>query len=1360
MSVRHLRYCFFVLLMGTLASLASAAAVEPFKFESTPDDHDSQQAEWDLLIKYKLFGTGVETTPGNVKGIYFNGQQIYITDEIGFVGSAKGNLDMSGNIRHSVGGPMLFGGNFVNGDGKDTLMTGPTRFKGNFTVTFNSRETNVFHGYNCVGGTVNEHAEKDIKAHGTLLSAEDCATDEKVPFVDTKLEIPVVDNPSAVYEPAISINGGSHYIDVPPYSGTGDKVYDIYISSISFGNGGKLYIRMPQNGRLTRIFLKETITGLGSTSGTNIEVLHAFGGGVFEGDGKEYEKDQWNGSSWDYTEKDAKNVVSNLDYAGNLLFYTPRTISMGAGQKNLQGTYIMGEDLVIAQNTTFAGQFLARSIQIDAEFKAKDFRYVPFDPPVIRVGANSDLQEQNELVGDTIRLALDSVPPTMVPFRYCFEFPTKGRNMASRSDLVDENLPVCSEGDTISSKFEKGSKTPVAPIILHAANDGELENTETFRMYVCDIEAAVFPDGDRQGRCFPFAIKIIDGTPIPADTTFNVNENVKAKTVVGMVKTAKSTVNPQFQIIDPSGIFDVDAKGNIVVKKDSTINFEQEDIYFVHVIRLDGTVIKDTADVYIYVQDVNEPPAIRDTTYKIYENAAADTAVGVLPYFDEDEEESGFRKNSFSLVGGDSAFFSIDAATGKISAKKTFDYEALPADKKFYTVKVKISDPDGYSSTADVKIEILDVMEKSEIVVTLVESDNGDTKVEKPTTTVNMNVNSGVISWTADGKTMPDTVLTNLHEGKNVITLSYRDSTRNEPVTKDVVIFVCTKTPSVMMSTDSNNVTASNIYTIVEKIEEGDTSFYVNKTKKDLVIEIKEPILDSTYTDSTCNYKTTPVKISVDLDTLKTSPSAAVKDLGAIANKKVALNESAAGATHTLYNDSLILVTYKDKIDGKDVVVSYLTNSKGDLVEDNFKASYETTVDGKTVTVSYEADAATGEPVKNKDGVLFEVSTKKDGVTVAYQVDASGKVIKDANNNVGYTVTFSYKTEFGNEASKSIYVVVDKVGPKVEIKSPVDNQVIHSNMVEVEWYVDYGDGKGPQLQKDLVTQGLTKGPNVIVRYYKDKAGNEAADTVFVIMKDAKDVDISVETPVTIITRDKVAEYYAANELKKGQTYAVTIYNSKFDKEVETLTGGSYKPKPGSGNEPYPGLEGHLGPTLAVDVKVPSINALGGLATLDDMMDENGMVLLEDVDAGKKATVDDYVKEYCSADFATSFNSDPARANLYKTTMEVKIWVFTSLGSFVDYFTFKQELDDPDYANDAGLLTLYFEQKPDKNGDVRTKDGRLYGTGAYVYKTEVTLRSKLQCTLYPASGSPEEKGRVRKTTDDLLKPFGYKRPQDK
>ena len=203
----------------------------------------------------------------------------------------------------------------------------------------------------------------------------------------------------------------------------------------------------------------------------------------------------------------------------------------------------------------------------------------------------------------------------------------------------------------------------------------------------------------------------------------------------------------------------------------------------------------------------------------------------------------------------------------------------------------------------------------------------------------------------------------------------------------------------------------------------------------------------------------------------------------------------------------------------------------------------------------------------------------------------------------------------------------------------------------------------------------------------------------------------------------------------------------------------------NGDEPYPGLTGHLGPTLAIETKVPTVNALGGLATLDDLLNSEGLVPLQGVDAenSEKVTVDEYVEKYCSDEFAESLGSDLSRANLSTTKMKVKIWIYTSLGQFVDYYTFTQDLDDPDYVNDAGMLTLFFEMKPDRDGNVRTENGRLYATGAYVYKTEVELKSTLRCSIPPVGEKAKQtntKGSVRTAKEDLLKSFGYKRPNIK
>ena len=149
--------------------------------------------------------------------------------------------------------------------------------------------------------------------------------------------------------------------------------------------------------------------------------------------------------------------------------------------------------------------------------------------------------------------------------------------------------------------------------------------------------------------------------------------------------------------------------------------------------------------------------------------------------------------------------------------------------------------------------------------------------------------------------------------------------------------------------------------------------------------------------------------------------------------------------------------------------------------------------------------------------------------------------------------------------------------------------------------------------------------------------------------------------------------------------------------------------------------------------------------------------------GSQERFEEYVEKYCTDEFKKSMTSDYSKMNLYWTTLKVKIWVYSNTGVFADYYSFDYDLDDPDYVNDAGLLKFYFEMKPDENGDVRTKDGRLYGTGAYLFKTEVKMTSKLRCDL-PTSpdedSSNKKKNAVIKSSDELLKSFGYRRPVNK
>ena len=1455
---KEMNQCKLSFALGALV-LCLGGIAEPFASEITPFyfsyiTGDSQQNdEWQRLIKYKLWGTGVGD-----EGISFYNNDIYMDDSIGYSGSATGNFTLR-NEKHSIGGPLAFGGRFIGDTGNDDILTGPSHFGGDVSINSNGRTKTTWHGNVCSEtNTYSNFSDAQQKGRAVITCAE---TD--VPAIDSTLDVPEVDWTFAGFDTTIVgdwiFNSATNepgrkasMINVP---GDDNDFYDIHVTGQLHVMDGcdTLYINNPHN-RYVRIFIEDSLKIMSGVH--NIVML------------------------------DQNGTVSNANYAGNLLFYSPKNIEFPAQECIYQGTYISGGSIHFWQHYRFAGQLLAKQINIDADFRAGDFRYVPFSPPVINMAVGSKAYEDNEVRGDTVKLVLSKDPPTRVTFDYCFELKDANAcngfmddpacKYANVNDIVGAtsgSIPLCGR-DIAHAVFPQFSKDLETPIVLHAKDDMLEEADEIVLVKIFNISAAVTPNGNRNADSsysMEYVIVDNDKRPVSHDTSVTVmmNETLPIKafpayendgvTVLDkygvIIKTlpASGTLtyngvpveagdfikfpgslnytpahneygspyttfdfvvanvhNPdicdtartmtisviKFQYTVPEGasidtlvgILEDLRIANVVscsivsgdtgttFRFDTTsiilndfLDFEAKSSYVFFVKCTDGTNYDSTA-VEILIIDENDPPSVTDTTMQVAENMPVGTTVGTMLYYDQDGENSGFCENSFSLVGGDSSLFKIDALTGVITTRVEFDYEALPDSQKYFTVKVQIADTDGNKSVAEVKINIVNVVETSKIIVTYAESGNGSYSEQNPQLPIKINDKTLTLSWLGDTIPQPDTTLTNLHEGYNVVTLTYYDKTKDTPAVKDVTIFVCTKTPEVQVSTVVDKLPEANIFTIAEEPEEGDTALYVNKKQNDIIVKIKEPVLDSTYTDSTCKYKEHGVHIAAVMFDTVAVPQATFKTIEKIASEKIALNETPTGTVKYIpYNDSLVLVSYREVVGRDTVTVSYVTNAKGDVVDEQIKVMYQTKIDGKVVEISYVADAFTGAPVESESGAIYKVSYRftdknSESVMVGYSLNTKGKVVKDADGNVGYEVTYTYANEFGNISSQSIYIVVDVIPPKVEILSPEENEIFFANYVDVKWTVDRNDGKGPVVMDTLTEQGLVKGGNAIVRFYRDKAGNIASDTVKVIMKNSKDLDVSVVTPVTIVTREKTEEYYAANEPKEGQTFAVTIYNSKADKEIETLRGGDFETEEGCGDEPYPGLKGHLGPTLAIDTKLSTIRPTLGLATLDDLVGKDGLVSYDGIDTenGEKHTVEEYVREHCTEKFRENMGSDISRMSLYNTTMKVKIWVYTTLGNFVDYFSFEQELNNPDYTNDAGVMTLYFEQKPDKDGYVRTANGRLYATGAYLYKTDVTLRSELQCDTPPVEKDKESnrKGYVRKVRDDLLKPFGYKRPNRK
>jgi len=320
----------------TSSGAATAMSLAPFYFEGVAEEN--QQAYWERLMKYKLFGE---------KGIELKGQQISITDTSGWVGTSNGDLSTL-NGYSALGGAVLIGGNilFVD-DGCDSLTTGPVRVTGNFETSFNGRGTYYVKGDFCAGNVV---AESDPFNGGSRFTAyfgteyENCPS--TVPEVWTDLSIPMVDFSDKGSMPMLIASGQTVYIDVPP----GEGPYDLWYESISFANGGDLHIRMPAEGRLTRIFVYNSIVGFGAALGTDIVVKYASGDAVFE-------NGTWNGEMLDESIK---------GYSGDLIVYVNDDMILGAGEKTLQGSYIVNGSMNFAQNTEFVGQILARNVVLDA----------------------------------------------------------------------------------------------------------------------------------------------------------------------------------------------------------------------------------------------------------------------------------------------------------------------------------------------------------------------------------------------------------------------------------------------------------------------------------------------------------------------------------------------------------------------------------------------------------------------------------------------------------------------------------------------------------------------------------------------------------------------------------------------------------------------------------------------------------------------------------------------------------------------------------------------------------------------------------------------------------------------------------
>jgi len=971
-------------------------------------------------------------------------------------------------------------------------------------------------------------------------------------------------------------------------------------------------------------------------------------------------------------------------------------------------------------------------------------------------------------------------------------------------------------GDTDAFDITEDGKIK-AKKVFDFQNDTKL--TYTLDIALSDRDSKTYPKLTTK-TTITITIKNRPKAPEITSTEFKVKENSDGGTSIGIIEAKDPDGDDDkllYELTEDNPYVTVTQSGEIKVKEGAEIDYEKMQEFTISVTVKDIDGMETDGDIVIKVVDENEAPKVTPQEFKFPEDSKPGTKKGPIEAKDPDTKNPDFRDLKFYPVEENDKF--EIKTNGDVVLKGELDYES----EKSYVIKVYVTDGE-FNDTTDITVNVGNVIERSDVQITRVEA--GDSVYLNPSKDKTIYTNKEVIlvEWKQDGKTKSS--LDTLKEGCQEIIKTFKDPSKDIAGADTIEVCFSKASPVVDVFAPKTKVSADNIFTVVEEVDKKDSSIYVNEKDKDVKVSVKDTV--SGYTET--------FNVTVVLDTVAV-PDKAVKTLIDVSRSQPSLDKNPkSGVSTTPVNDNKTVVSYKETIDGHDVVISYNVDNDGNIIkvpvigEDGQKKMTEvievsTTVEvrGKNVVVSYKADAETGkmlygdsegnlmvdvpssssskptsssskkgdssssskkgdssssskkddskdsDEVDLKTGVgAFTVTYDAKGVegnkaTVSYVIDEKGKIVANDEGDRGYLVTYTYTNKYGNSADKSVFMVLDKIKPFVKIISPSENDVVYANYVDVDWCISIDGDKDNCVKQDTLNfESLHKGVNTIKRIYRDKAGNEMVAEVSIMMKKAKDVNIDLEKPMILVSIDSVDKYYSSNPPEEDQSYAVSILNPSSQKEKEVVKGFSNDDtKKGSGDEPYPGYEGHLGPTIKIDTRLPIATSVGGLATLDDIVINGDMVVLDEVDAAdaKKITVKEYVKEYCSDEFQKEWSKSKnfSKMTLYSSNAHVTLWFYTTGGQFIDKFSFDYDVDDPDYVDKAGLVKFFFEMKPDMNGELRDTRGRLYGTGPFIVKTKVDIRSKLRCMVPPINENSAKVGDVLKSSDELLTRFGYRRP---
>lgn len=1045
-----------------LVAFVFSADVKPFYFENV--DSINQQATWDELMKYKLWGTESFKIGGNSK----------IPDESGRNGTT-GNLTGTGN-ETLLGGPIHVNGDISLGNGY-TFPTGPTVAN---SMTINSLNNGYFGGTLCLADTnVSDKIKQGLVKGGGELS-NDCEGYPKL----TGLTIPSITWPDSTLHDLTVDMHQTGYIEVPE----GEGPYDIYLSGITMDQESKLYIDIPDTGRLVRIFVN------GEINLSNHAVIQTMNNGL---------------------------PIPNDEYMGNLLFYTTEDLTFDNTDYCIrQGTYISAKTFYLKQQVTFAGQLLANNLYIGENVDGKNFLFVSFDNPVINLGdpktnALGNFLENNKNVA--IPIYLDTLAPVKVSFNYCFIL----NDNATLADFNIESapIPVCDVGEG-KVTIAEGTSTPVDPVYVNVIDDGIIEGTEVVGLKIYNVSGASLP-GNKRTHVFTLTLSDSDLFKINTDSIAKSVPENKKDTILGKIELLGKSDTSVIKLSDKdTSKFELNpVTGEVKLKVE--YDYEKQQKENITIIAIDGSK-SDTVNFDIDILDVNEEPLVEKQTFVLDENKKG--YVGTIIWTDTDSLTKDFQINECVLVStSDTSYHVVD---GKITTSKVHDYET---EKEPVIIIVKIKDKKDTSlyviDTMTVKItnvkegikttyHVDPVSEFADIgtfvgVVDAKDSDNVDVKYSTKSTDFKIDPVTGVITV----NTLLDYEKTNSYDIKvyidsddgnkdsTVVTIKITDENEapillpsdlninedttgtagiikhDDPDKKNPVFnvekFTIIAGDTTKFKLDSNKVIVktpidfdkgdSVFYITVKVSDKNDTTLFdtltykinvkpVNENPKVLIPEIviKENCPSDSCADSTFTNKFPVNAVDPDHDTL----------------------------TYEIDNENF-------KIDSNGVisVVKPLDHEKDSVIVATIYVS-----DGK-VTIATdviihiedvnEPVHVTSEPIdvkENYTGPVGKVEGKDDdGDKISYWVSDSTKYTIDDNGNISINVPYDFETFDGKQIDKDtkldsiIVFVTDGRGDTATtvVKINVKNEKETSNVQIV--HVDTRDSVYTETDKPIYT---------------------------------------------------------------------------------------------------------------------------------------------------------------------------------------------------------------------------------------------------------------------------------------------------